>query len=105
MKAVRRHLWAVWLLAASVAAQNPGSATVQNVAVTREGTDIRVEITLSAPVTPSVDTAQNPNRILLDFNYAYNPSCAYNYRWVCPLAPVENRLDVAIRAGEMNYKQ
>lgn len=44
-------------------------------------------------------------RILLDFNYAYNPSCAYNYRWVCPLAPVENRLDVAIRAGEMNYKQ
>ncbi|MDQ6662197.1 MAG: DUF1684 domain-containing protein, partial [Chloroflexota bacterium] len=43
-------------------------------------------------------------RILLDFNYAYNPSCAYNVRWVCPLAPVENRLNVAIRAGEMNYK-
>ena len=43
-------------------------------------------------------------RILLDFNYTYNPSCAYNDRWVCPLAPVENRLNVPIRAGEMNFK-
>src|SRR5690348_3674332 len=43
-------------------------------------------------------------RILLDFNYAYNPSCAYNDRWVCPLAPIENRLKVPIRAGEMNFK-
>ncbi len=43
-------------------------------------------------------------RILLDFNYAYNPSCAYNDRWVCPLAPVENRLSVPIRAGEMKFK-
>ncbi|MBO0778861.1 MAG: DUF1684 domain-containing protein [Ktedonobacteraceae bacterium] len=43
-------------------------------------------------------------RITLDFNYAYNPSCAYNDRWVCPLAPFENRLHVAIRAGEMNYQ-
>jgi uncharacterized protein len=37
--------------------------------------------------------------ITLDFNYAYNPSCAYNDRWVCPLAPRENHLNVAIRAG------
>ena len=42
-------------------------------------------------------------RIMLDFNYAYNPSCAYNYRWVCPLAPVENRLSVPIAAGEKNF--
>jgi len=42
-------------------------------------------------------------RIVLDFNYAYNPSCAYNYRWVCPLAPKENRLSVPIPAGEMNF--
>ena len=42
-------------------------------------------------------------RVLLDFNYAYNPSCAYNYRWVCPLAPKENRLSVPIPAGEMNF--
>jgi uncharacterized protein len=39
-------------------------------------------------------------RVLLDFNYAYNPSCAYDPRWVCPLTPMENRLTVAIRAGE-----
>jgi uncharacterized protein len=44
------------------------------------------------------------SRIILDFNYAYHPSCAYNDRWVCPLAPIENRLSVAIPAGEMNYK-
>jgi uncharacterized protein (DUF1684 family) len=44
-------------------------------------------------------------RIMLDFNYAYNPSCAYNDRWVCPLAPVENRLKVPIRAGEMKFKE
>lgn len=43
-------------------------------------------------------------RMMLDFNYAYNPSCAYNDRWFCPLAPAENRLQVPIRAGEMNYK-
>ncbi|MBA2287958.1 MAG: DUF1684 domain-containing protein [Ktedonobacteraceae bacterium] len=43
------------------------------------------------------------SRIMLDFNYAYNPSCAYNSRWVCPLAPVENRLHVSIRAGEMKH--
>ena len=38
--------------------------------------------------------------LVLDFNYAYHPSCAYDRRWVCPLAPAENRLAVAIRAGE-----
>ena len=42
-------------------------------------------------------------RIMLDFNYAYNPSCAYNYKWVCPLAPLENRLHVPIRAGELKF--
>jgi len=39
-------------------------------------------------------------RLILDFNFAYNPSCAYDPTWVCPLAPPANRLDVAIRAGE-----
>lgn len=41
--------------------------------------------------------------LLLDFNYAYNPSCAYNDRWVCPLAPPENRLNIAISAGEKKF--
>jgi uncharacterized protein (DUF1684 family) len=42
-------------------------------------------------------------RIVLDFNYAYNPSCAYNDRWLCPLAPGENTLGVPIRAGELKF--
>ena len=39
-------------------------------------------------------------RVLLDFNFAYNPSCAYSDRYVCPLAPAANRLPAPIRAGE-----
>lgn len=36
----------------------------------------------------------------IDFNYAYNPNCAYSDAWVCPYPPPSNRLQVAIRAGE-----
>lgn len=39
-------------------------------------------------------------RFLVDFNLAYNPYCAYNERWSCPLTPFENRLKAPIRAGE-----
>jgi uncharacterized protein (DUF1684 family) len=45
-----------------------------------------------------------PDRVRLDFNYAYNPSCVYDDRWACPLAPPENRLAAPIRAGELNYR-
>jgi uncharacterized protein len=38
--------------------------------------------------------------VVLDFNYAYNPSCAYDPHWTCPLAPPENWLPIPIRAGE-----
>jgi uncharacterized protein len=38
--------------------------------------------------------------IVLDFNFAYNPSCAYDDRWSCPLSPSENRLPYAVKAGE-----
>jgi uncharacterized protein (DUF1684 family) len=38
--------------------------------------------------------------VVLDFNYAYHPSCAYDPRWACPLAPPENRLAIPIRCGE-----
>jgi uncharacterized protein len=38
--------------------------------------------------------------LVLDFNFAYNPSCAYDPRWACPLAPPGNRLDIPIEAGE-----
>jgi uncharacterized protein (DUF1684 family) len=36
----------------------------------------------------------------VDFNRAYNPSCAYNERYECPYPPASNRLKVAVRAGE-----
>ena len=45
------------------------------------------------------------NRFLIDFNYAYNPYCAYNENWSCPLTPNENRLPVEIRAGEKLFKE
>jgi uncharacterized protein (DUF1684 family) len=46
------------------------------------------------------DLGLERDRLVLDFNFAYNPSCAYDPRWVCPLAPPANRLPVAVRAGE-----
>jgi uncharacterized protein (DUF1684 family) len=42
--------------------------------------------------------------VVIDFNYAYNASCAYSPRWACPLAPQENWLPVPIPVGEKNYK-
>jgi uncharacterized protein (DUF1684 family) len=49
------------------------------------------------------DLGGDATMLVLDFNFAYNPSCAYDPRWVCPLAPPPNRLKVAIEAGE-RYK-
>ncbi len=46
------------------------------------------------------DLGSRDGRLVLDFNFAYPPSCAYDPRWVCPLAPPPNRLGVPIRAGE-----
>jgi len=42
-------------------------------------------------------------RLAVDFNLAYNPYCAYNERWSCPITPAENRLGVPIRAGEQVF--
>ncbi|NJO84331.1 MAG: DUF1684 domain-containing protein [Blastochloris sp.] len=46
------------------------------------------------------DVGAGLDTIVLDFNYAYNPSCAYNPRWVCPLTPPENRLPLPCRRGK-----
>ena len=46
------------------------------------------------------DLGMKGDRLVLDFNFAYNPSCSYDPRWVCPLSPPANRLPLAIRAGE-----
>ena len=42
--------------------------------------------------------------LVLDFNYAYHPSCTYDPRWICPLAPPDSRLAIPIRAGERLIK-
>lgn len=50
----------------------------------------------------SADLGGNLDRgtLVLDFNFAFQPSCAFDPKWACPLAPPENRLDLPIRAGE-----
>ena len=44
-------------------------------------------------------------RFRVDFNLAYNPYCAYNEHWSCPITPAENRLKVPIRAGEKVFEE
>jgi uncharacterized protein len=50
-------------------------------------------------------TVLDGGRLRLDLNYAYNPSCAYDDRWACPLAPRENWLEADIRAGELAHSR
>src|SRR4051812_5979024 len=94
MKAVQKHLSLVLVLLSCAAAQNgTGTATVQNVTVAREGIDLRIEIMLSAPVTPTVDTAENPHRILLDFPDTVVSSAA-------KLVPVNDNGVRRVRVGQ-----
>jgi uncharacterized protein (DUF1684 family) len=46
------------------------------------------------------DLGTSDGRLVLDFNLAYNPSCSYDPRWSCPLAPPPNRLAIPVRMGE-----
>ena len=46
------------------------------------------------------DLGERNGKLILDFNFAFNPSCSYDPRWVCPLAPPGNRLSNPVRAGE-----
>jgi uncharacterized protein len=46
------------------------------------------------------DLGEESGRLVLDFNFAYQPSCSYDASWACPLAPPANRLPVAVEAGE-----
>jgi uncharacterized protein (DUF1684 family) len=45
------------------------------------------------------------NTIELNFNNTYNPYCAYNERFSCPLTPRKNHLDLEIKAGIMDFKK
>ncbi|MBK5107436.1 MAG: DUF1684 domain-containing protein [Anaerolineales bacterium] len=49
------------------------------------------------------DLGREGDRLVIDFNFAYNPSCAYNSRWHCPLPPPDNQLAVPIPAGEKSF--
>jgi uncharacterized protein (DUF1684 family) len=46
------------------------------------------------------DLGTRDGRLVLDFNLAYDPSCSYDPRWSCPLAPPPNRLPIPVRMGE-----
>ncbi len=53
-----------------------------------------------------IDIEENEENVyVLDFNYAYNPYCAYSARYSCAVPPFENRLNIAIKAGEKKYKE
>jgi uncharacterized protein (DUF1684 family) len=47
------------------------------------------------------DLGRSAQGWILDFNFAYNPSCVYDPAWVCPLAPAGNRLSVELPVGEL----
>lgn len=46
------------------------------------------------------DLGSVEDRLILDFNFAYHPSCSHSWRWSCPLAPPNNQTSVRIEAGE-----
>jgi uncharacterized protein (DUF1684 family) len=50
------------------------------------------------------DLGTREGRLVLDFNLAYNPSCSYDPRWACPLAPPPNRLAIPVRMGERHVE-
>lgn len=52
----------------------------------------------------ALEVRAGSNQVVIDFNYAYNPSCTYSARWACPLAPPENTLSIPVAAGERRYQ-
>jgi uncharacterized protein (DUF1684 family) len=75
---------------------------------TIKGVDLGVMPGADLGVAPDASASDSPDanlgQIVLDFNYAYNPSCAYHWRWVCPLAPAENTLPFPVQAGERRFE-
>ena len=55
---------------------------------------------LDAAKSADLGPGEAPGTLVLDFNFAFQPSCAFDPKFACPLAPPANRLDVAVRAGE-----
>ena len=55
---------------------------------------------LDAAKSADLGGGREPGSLILDFNFAFQPSCAFDPKWACPLAPPANRLDLDVRAGE-----
>ena len=55
---------------------------------------------LDAAKSADLGPGAEPGSLVLDFNFAFQPSCAFDPKFACPLAPPANRLDLPIRAGE-----
>jgi uncharacterized protein (DUF1684 family) len=55
---------------------------------------------LDAAKSADLGPGSAPESLILDFNFAFQPSCAFDPKWACPLSPPENRLDIRIEAGE-----
>ena len=66
----------------------------------RDGTSGHTTYGAGRYVLDTVKGADLGGALIVDFNFSYAPSCAFDPRWSCPLAPFGNRLDVAIEAGE-----
>ncbi|HJP88299.1 MAG TPA: DUF1684 domain-containing protein [Candidatus Limnocylindrales bacterium] len=55
---------------------------------------------LDAAKSADLGAGRTAGSLVLDFNFSFQPSCAFDPKWACPLAPPENRLDIRIEAGE-----
>jgi uncharacterized protein (DUF1684 family) len=61
--------------------------------------------TYSAGRYLDIEYVPNQNEYCIDFNLCYNPYCAYNKKYSCPLVPIENYLNIEILAGEKSYNK
>jgi uncharacterized protein (DUF1684 family) len=55
---------------------------------------------LDAAKSADLGSGREPGSLVLDFNFAFQPSCAFDPKYACPLSPPANRLDLPVRAGE-----
>jgi uncharacterized protein (DUF1684 family) len=77
-----------------------GGGILVAVADTTSGSDTYAGGRYVLDTMKGADLGNHGNRVVLDFNFAFNPSCAFDSRWSCPLAPATNRLPVPLRVGE-----
>ena len=73
--------------------------------VSRIAIDGELDLASAANLAASIADAEraSPTAIVLDFNKAYNPPCAFTPFATCPLPPLQNRLPVRLEAGEKKY--